>query len=342
MQSANAGDGTPGNFSIDPPNENTFDEDHLFKVYISRIHLRNSLFYVTNANSQFFWCVQPTTSAAPNAPTSVATPGVWTPGNVPLGCPVDLDICNFMNALLVNPTNAYSALNCALRDGQMYFNFAAAPATTTAQYNVYLYFSNGTIDRTGTQQPTGPANSCFGFPAANTVYTIKPDHGGPFNAGTDASNRLNQYDNCSYNPTEPAMSPMLIDCNPLTDILISTNLPTDNYCYSGGSLTNNGVTVLLPVDQPPLGMLTYKDDHGGNAVYQRGRSVASSLNVQLMSKDFIQIQPSTDWSFVITMEEFEDTDKLLLDNAKKVVSDDEEMIQIMKMSLLQKELRKKK
>lgn len=42
------------------------------------------------------------------------------------------------------------------------------------------------------------------------------------------------------------------------------------------------------------------------------------------------------------MEEVEDTDKLLLDNANKVVSDDEEMIQIMKLSLLQKRLRKKK
>ncbi len=42
------------------------------------------------------------------------------------------------------------------------------------------------------------------------------------------------------------------------------------------------------------------------------------------------------------MEEFEDTDKLLLDNAKKVVSDDEEMVQIMKMTLLQKELKKRK
>ncbi len=61
-----------------------------------------------------------------------------------------------------------------------------------------------------------------------------------------------------------------------------------------------------------------------------------------MAKDFTQLQPTTVWSFVITMEEVEDTDKLLLDNANKVVSDDEEMIQIMKLSLLQKRLRKKK
>ncbi len=99
------------------------------------------------------------------------------------------------------------------------------------------------------------------------------------NAGTDASRRLNQYDSCPYNPSEVAMSPQLIDCNPLTDILISTNLSTDNYCYSGGSLTNNGVTVLLFVDLPPLGMLTYKDDNGGNAIYQRGRNVAPALNL---------------------------------------------------------------
>lgn len=56
----------------------------------------------------------------------------------------------------------------------------------------------------------------------------------------------------------------------------------------------------------------------------------------------MQLDPITDWSFVITMEEYEDTDKLLLDNAKKLVSDDEEMIQIMKMTLLQKELKKRK
>lgn len=254
-----------------------------------------------------------------------------------------ISVISYMNALLVNPTNIYVALNCALRDGRMYFNFVASPATTSAQYYVYLYFSNGTVtDRNGVNQTTGPANECFGFPAANTVYTIKPDHGGVFGNATDASKRLNQYDSCPYNPSEVAMSPQLIDCNPLTDILVSTNVPTDNYCYSGGSLTNNGIIVLLLFDQPPLGMLTYKDDHGGNAIYQRGRSVASSLNVQLMAKDFTQLQPSTDWSFVITMEEFEDTDKLLLDDAKKVVSDDEELIQIMKMTLLQKELKKRK
>jgi len=50
LQSANAGNGTPGNFSIDLPSENTFDENDLFKVYISRIHLRNSFLYVANAN----------------------------------------------------------------------------------------------------------------------------------------------------------------------------------------------------------------------------------------------------------------------------------------------------
>ena len=204
---------------------------------------------MTNANSQFFWCVLPTTSAAPNAPASVAAPGVWTPGNVPLGCPVDLDICNFMNALFVNPASGYAALNCVLRNGRMYFNFGATATTASAQYYVYLYFGNGTVtDRNGVTQLTGPANESFGFPSANT---IKPDHGGVFNAGTHASKRLDQFDSCPYNPSEVAMSPQLIDCNPLTDILVSTNLPTDNYCCSGGSLTNSGITVLLPVDQPP-------------------------------------------------------------------------------------------
>ncbi len=34
--------------------------------------------------------------------------------------------------------------------------------------------------------------------------------------------------------------------------------------------TNNGVSVLLLVDQPPLVMLNYKDDLGGNTIYQLG------------------------------------------------------------------------
>jgi len=61
-----------------------------------------------------------------------------------------------------------------------------------------------------------------------------------------------------------------------------------------------------------------------------------------MTRDFVEIDPVTNWSFLVTMEEYEDTDKLLLDNAKKLVQDDEEMIQIMKMTLLQKELKKRK
>lgn len=333
LQSANAGSGTSGNFTIDLPSSNTFQEDHLFKVYISRIHLRNSFLYVTNANSQFFWCVLPQENAKPNPPTSVAVPGVWTPGNLPQGCPVDIDICNYMNSLLVNGAT-YMNLRCVLRNGRMYFNFLAASGTASAQFYLYLYFAQ--------DGSTGPAHQCFGFPSANQIYTIYPDHGGVQNAGTDASARLSAYDSCPYNPAEAAMSPQLIDCNPLTDILVITNLPSDNYCYSKGSLTNNGVAVLLPVDQPPLAMLDYKDNIGGNAIYQRGRSVASSLSLQLVTRDFVQLDPITDWSFVITMEEYEDTDKLLLDNAKKLVSDDEEMIQIMKMTLLQKELKKRK
>ena len=153
---------------------------------------------------------------------------------------------------------------------------------------------------------------------------------------------LNRYDSCPYDPSEIAMAPLLIDCNPLTDILVITNLPSNNFCYAAGNLTNNGVTVLLPVDQPPLGMLTDKDHLGGNAVYQRGRSIDSSLTVQLMDKHFMQLSPSDDWSFVVTIEKYEDTDKLLLDNAKRIVSDDEEMIQIVKMTLLQKELKPRK
>ncbi len=87
-------------------------------------------------------------------------------------------------------------------------------------------------------------------------------------------------------------------------------------------------------------MLTYKDDLGGNAIYQRARSIASSLSVQLLDKQVQQIEPSIDWSFVVTTE-YEATDRLLLDNAKKLVNDDEEMIQIMKMTLLQRELKKR-
>jgi len=216
----------------------------------------------------------------------------------------------------------------------MYWNFLAPSTTTSAQYYLYLYFAPDVN--------TGPANQCFGFTASQVVYTIYPNHGGVQNSGTDAANRLSPYDSCRYNPSEAAMSPQLIDCNPLTDILVSTNLPTDNYCYSNGALTNNGVTVLMSVDQPPLAMLNYKDDLGGNATYQRGRSVASSLTLKLMTRDFVEIDPVTNWSFLVTMEEYEDTDKLLLDNAKKLVQDDEEMIQIMKMTLLQKELKKRK
>ena len=39
----------------------------------------------------------------------------------------------------------------------------------------------------------------------------------------------------------------LIECSPFTDMLVNTSLPLDNYCYNG-SLTNNGVTLLLSVN----------------------------------------------------------------------------------------------
>ena len=104
---------------------------------------------------------------------------------------MDVDICNYMNELLVNPAsaaNSYKDFRCTLRNGRMYFNFLATASTTSAQFSVYFYFDKGTAtDRTGTTVATGPAHKCFGFPQPQQVYTIEPDHGGPNNKNTDAA-----------------------------------------------------------------------------------------------------------------------------------------------------------
>jgi len=131
---------------------------------------------------------------------------------LPFGCPYDIDVVSFLNALLVNPATGYALLKCALRNGRMYFNLQQTSRTASAQYYVYFYFAEDVN--------AGPANQCFGFPSPKTVYKVQPDHGGAVNAGTDGSMRLNSYDGCPNTPSEAATSPQLINCNPLTAALL--------------------------------------------------------------------------------------------------------------------------
>ncbi len=143
-----------------------------------------------------------------------------------MGCPVDIDMTNFMGTLLVD--NVYAGLRCVLRDGRMCFSFKATSTTSSARRYLYLYFSSGQAYDMylNTDATIGPANQCFGFSIAQKIYMLSPDHGGM--QDNINSTRLRLYDGCPCNPIESAMSPLLIDCNPLTDIIISTNSPSDS------------------------------------------------------------------------------------------------------------------
>ncbi len=174
LSSADRAFGDLGEFAVPMPLDFTFDPTSVFKLFVSQVTMRNTLFAIRPDNCQYLINIGSYNSPVPVKPavTPAPTPrgtgyGVWTAATVPRGAPVASEIAAGIDQTLQTMN---TALFCVLRYGRLYFVQNTNAATATFQIN--LYFAN-TLPPTGTA--TGPAHEACGFPNPNTIYPILLD-----------------------------------------------------------------------------------------------------------------------------------------------------------------------
>ncbi len=332
LSSADRASGDSGEFAVPMPLDFTFEPTSVFKLFVSQINMRNTFFAIRADNCQYFLNIGTIGSAVPLVPPKTPAPtpgstgyGVWTAATIPKGAPVASEIAAGINQTLQTMN---TAIFCVLRYGRLYFVQNTNGAATD---QINIYFSN-TLLASGLT--TGPANEACGFPNANQIYTIYPDAN---NIPSGTALRYS-YDGYSNLPSDAAMSMQLMNTNDVSDILVTTNMPHENYTLDDNGVSVTGVTVDIPVLVPAGGTICYIDNIGINAIYERGRTTVNILNVQVTDKFMTKLVPNNDWSFVLTIEHLEDSPALQLAELKKQTADDEEVIQLLKMLLLKGEM----
>lgn len=334
LSSADMATGTRGQFVIQLPYDLVFDEKMVFKMWLAQVNLRNTFFYIDRPNSTYFLCVANVARPRPAAPVITRNPdgtpriemGEFMQLTLPFGFPSDRDVADIINETLLVFTQR---IRCVYRYGRLYFSQVNDREHRNAnlEERVFLYFSSKADILGG----YGPCNYAFGFPRLDSVYTITPD------VIEDDSPRINAFDECSFISTEAAMSPTLMDIDHISDVIIKTNLPGDNYSIQDGSPSVTGTSVQIPIAVPPGANIIYHDEQGVNAVYEKSKTVMNTLDVQVLDKHLQPLNPGHDWSFVLNIEQYEDVDAQVLDQLKKQSQSADELIQLSKMSLLQSE-----
>lgn len=332
LSSADKASGDLGEFAVPMPLDFTFDPTSVFKLFVSQINMRNTFFAIRPDNCQYFLNIGSYNSPVPVKPpvTPAPTPGntgygVWTAATIPRGAPVASEIAAGINQTLQSMN---TTLFCVLRYGRLYFvqNTNGSP-----KFQINIYFAN-TLLASGSK--TGPAHEACGFPNANQIYAVLPDAN---NIPSGTSLRYS-YDGYSNLPSDGAMSIQLMNTNDVSDILVTTNMPHENYALDENGVTVTGVTVDIPVLVPAGGTICYTDNTGINAIYERGRTTVNILNVLVTDKFLTKLVPNNDWSLVLMIEHLEDSPALALAELKKQTADDEEVIQLLKMLLLKGEM----
>ena len=121
-----------------------------------------------------------------------------------------------------------------------------------------------------------------GFPSPNKVYKIVPDANNMAN-GTALRYGYDSFSNPpappGENPGELAMSLVLMNTNDVSDVLVTTNMPHENYALDGTGIAVTGVTVDVHVLVLAGGTICYTDSTGINAIYERGRTTVNTLSV---------------------------------------------------------------
>lgn len=318
LSSAEKGSGTRGDFVISLPQNDEFDETLVFNIFISQLHIHNTFSTISDKNCYFEFAV------APPGPE----PLFLASKQLPRGALLFYNIAEILTDLLFAEDN--DNLRVSTRYGRLCFYRVGDAADTVLWLNFYDNDDHGYVH--------GLAHQAFGFPSPGK-YSLIADPCPTLADGADS--RYNLNDGGSNNPTASTLSPNIIIVNTISHLLVTTTLPSDNYIINESGVSNAGVTCDIPITADPLSLIVYNDKEGVNAIYERGRTLNSSLNIKLTDKDQNIVIPESDWSFVLNIEQYRDTDQLLLDGISKGSDFGAEIAQLLKMLLLQREFRSK-
>lgn len=327
VSSADGNGGDKGEFSVQMPLDYVFDEKIVFKMFISQINIRNSFFAVNARNCHYYMQLVPV--AAPIPAFALANPQLtgWQPFDIPFGFPSSQDVAACVNAQLqlVPPVVGQAPVSCQYIAGRLYFNQvavagAAQPGAPTVK--ICFYFASA----------QGPCNDAVGFHNLDTGVSLVPD------TFVDAAGVM------TINPVLPSttVTPRLMNVDNFQNILVRTSIPSDNYTVGMTGPSASGVTVQVPMQVPPGGAIVYTDDVGVNAIYERSKSVVNNLSVELMDEAHNKIVPDQHWTFVLTIEQYEDVHGEILEQLQQQTSADTEIMQLLKMLLLQSEYKSTK
>lgn len=317
VSSASRVSGTTGDFTVQLPDEFSWDESMVYKIYVNQVNMRNEYFTTRADNNCYLVYYNPLGGAVPAAPTPDAL-GEWTPFFLPLGCNSDRDICKIITEQLTLRT---CSVNVLYRGGRTYYNDTTVHAgTTVSEATFALYFMK--------LYGYGPAHRSMGFEQPEVVYQIVP---------TAVANPATS-DGGLRAPSEASMSPAIMCVDSFTDLVMKTSFPTDNYTVHKTGPGVDGITVAIPINVPPGAAIVYHDVNGVNAVYHRSRPLVSVLDVQVFNISGDPVQPPSDWSLIINVEKYEDVDKQYVQSCKLSAINDVETQQLLKMLLLQKDM----
>lgn len=322
LNTAQKTNGDNGNFNIQMPYDYKFDPKQVFKIWISQVNLRNTFFYIRPENCVLYYCidVDPSTLQPPGAAL-----GRWSTMVLPYGVPDASQLCAILN-------EAFLPSNPTVFVTRRYGRLCVWSSDTAEPYHIVnFYFAPANA----LPEARGPCNLAYGFPSSGTIYTLYANQNP---AGVD--DRL-PADGCTTRPADNQLSPQLMDANHLSNIVIKTDLPSDNYVIDKSGPSNNGITVNIPIVVPPGASILWQDTHGTYAVLEKGRSVVNSLAITVEDGLGKQLTPDHDWSFIVNIETYEDVDATELDLLEKSNKGDDQVIQLLKMLLLQKEFKGK-
>lgn len=335
LSSAEKTNGTTGEFTIQMPYDYQFDPKLVYKIWISQINMRNTFPWISFRNSRVFCHARQVTDPGPGQagyppfPDAGGLPQDWLAIDLPYGCPNNSEVAQAMDeAFQQLPINN---IRVAVRYGKLFIFHSGAADAGPVAFNVDFYFS-------GTQA-VGPCHLALGFPMTG-VYTLVAER---ISRQATAA-RFLPYSNgvdITALPYPTSSSVQLMDCNHLSNLVIRTDLPSENYQISRDGPVNNGITVNVPIVVPPSGAILWQDTAGTNALLEKGRSVVNSLAVRVQTKDGVQLNPDHDWSMIINIETYEDVEAQVIKALTESNTDNEQMIQLLKMLLLQNELKHK-
>ncbi len=320
--------GHNANFSIQIPSDFSYNPNYVYRMHVSSVHLRNSFFGITDRNCQYYICVQSYTKATP-APPTIDNLGPWLSLRLPKGCLTDIDIVAAIHQqLLLLPadgtTDVGRSLAARYRFGRLMF---AGTNTVFPFYAVHLYFGPGV--------GTGSAHQQFGFPEQGQ-YVMYPC--------LTPTERGDPVDDSSETPPEASMSPGLIHSGQVSDVLLVTSLPNNNYEVSnsadkssvGASLTRT--TTSIPVLTPPGGSIVWSDVTGVNSIFQYALEQNGPIIVSLQDKYKRELTPVEDWTMTLTVETLEDVEKQYLKYMTTATEHADENNTLLKMMLLKDQL----